>query len=143
MIISVGNLVPNFACGGNLPRCWDHHVARGWLGLPHYCHCRVCGPSCTSGWHESAWPPCLYVNVLHGAWCCYKNFCSYQKKSHSFSDASDMFMDPPVWFHCPLYLSSLWSTIRNSCCLEVHLCWWSGLKHQLALFNTRIWQYFC
>ena len=139
LIVSAGNFLPTFDSGGNLPHKWDNTVTRCCLGLSQYCCRQVSAANCTSGWHGCVWSWCSYLNVLHGAWCGYQNFCCYHKSPTTPSNDLDSSDDPCGWFYCPLYLSLLWSTIHCSCRLTVHLWWWLHLKHWLDIFNTTIW----
>ena len=132
------SLFPCFHCRCVLPRRWDHVVSWGRLGLGQLHPRRVFPPSCTSGRHSRFRSDKRYVNAGMGAWCRYRKFQCYQdsRQHHSFTGDEDS--QPPPWFGLPLFLSSLWSRIRASFHITVHIQWWFCLRHPLDHFHFRL-----
>ena len=84
----------------------------------------------------TAFPP----PVSHGDWCGYKIFSCYTlaSKSKALTDNDNVDGDP-WWFHLPSYFSHLRDRLQQLWRVQIHLCWWSCLKHQLHLLCTSLW----
>ena len=97
-------------------------------------------PSCTTGSHSYVHHQHFYVNTSHGAWCGYNKFSCYTSASNSDNFADDDGADDdPWWFSLPSYFFCLRDMIQQFWRVEVHLCWWNCLKHQLNLLSVWLW----